>query len=98
GGPCPAHPHRAAAQRRAYRRHLTDGTSTLPSPIAPGLARSSAAHGGLSSIGRALDCGSRGYGFKPRRPPHLLERDIAPSCRLEGFHFGSCTAPAGPTD
>ncbi len=28
------------------------------------------ARGGLSSTGRALDCGSRGYGFEPRRPPH----------------------------
>ena len=25
--------------------------------------------GGLSSIGRASDCGSEGYGFNPRRPP-----------------------------
>ncbi len=26
--------------------------------------------GGLSSIGRASDCGSEGCGFEPRRPPH----------------------------
>ena len=26
--------------------------------------------GGCSSAGRALDCGSRGRGFKPRHPPH----------------------------
>jgi hypothetical protein len=37
------------------------------------------AHGGLSSIGRASDCGSEGYGFKPRRPPHQSERETAPS-------------------
>ncbi len=41
----------------------------------PATTRSSARHapcprGGLSSIGRASDCGSEGYGFKPRRPPH----------------------------
>ncbi len=30
--------------------------------------------GGLSSIGRASDCGSEGYGFKPRRPPHHSAR------------------------
>ena len=28
-----------------------------------------ACRGGLSSIGRASDCGSEGYGFNPRRPP-----------------------------
>ena len=27
--------------------------------------------GGLSSTGRAADCGSAGYGFDPHRPPHL---------------------------
>ncbi len=26
--------------------------------------------GGLSSTGRAADCGSAGYGFDPHRPPH----------------------------
>jgi hypothetical protein len=31
--------------------------------------------GGLSSIGRASDCGSEGYGFKPRRPPHHSEHE-----------------------
>jgi hypothetical protein len=31
-------------------------------------------HGGRSSIGGALDCGSRGYGFESRRPPHVLTK------------------------
>ena len=35
--------------------------------------------GGLSSTGRAADCGSAGYGFDPRRPPQLFPRDMAPS-------------------
>jgi hypothetical protein len=45
---------------------------TPPVPRAPGPARTRACRdrGGLSSIGRASDCGSEGYGFKPRRPPH----------------------------
>ena len=30
-----------------------------------------ASRGGLSSTGRASDCGSEGYGFEPRRPPQL---------------------------
>ena len=30
-----------------------------------------AAGGGHSSIGRALECGSKGRGFDPRWPPHL---------------------------
>ena len=34
--------------------------------------------GGLSSTGRASDCGSEGYGFKPRRPPHLPVQTAAP--------------------
>jgi hypothetical protein len=29
------------------------------------------ARGGLSSIGRASECGSEGYGFETRRPPQL---------------------------
>jgi hypothetical protein len=31
--------------------------------------------GGLSSTGRALDCGSRGYGFEPRRPPQTSRHE-----------------------
>ena len=30
--------------------------------------------GGLSSTGRASDCGSEGYGFEPRRPPQPPSR------------------------
>ena len=56
---CPVLPHR----RLAY---------TPPVPRAgPGRAARSD-RGGLSSIGRASDCGSEGCGFKPRRPPHRL--------------------------
>ncbi len=41
--------------------------------------------GGLSSIGRASDCGSEGYGFKPRRPPHLHARaKLTRTVRLHG--------------
>jgi hypothetical protein len=29
--------------------------------------------GGLSSIGRASECGSEGYGFETRRPPQFLQ-------------------------
>ena len=38
--------------------------------------------GGLSSTGRALDCGSRGYGFEPRRPPQhpALSRRAGRAC------------------
>ena len=39
---------------------------------AGGLYCRSLALGGLSSIGRAADCGSAGYGFDSRRPPHQL--------------------------
>ena len=30
-------------------------------------------HGGRSSVGRALDCGSSGRGFKSRRSPHFFQ-------------------------
>jgi hypothetical protein len=72
------------------RQHPTGphhrGTGAAPRPAARvhsrspgGSARASCAsakgtRGGLSSIGRALDCGSRGYGFEPRRPPHRPAR------------------------
>ena len=36
-----------------------------------GAARARGARGDLSSMGRALDCGSRGYGFEPHRSPQL---------------------------
>ncbi len=39
-------------------------------------APSRAARGGLSSIGRASDCGSDGCGFKSRRPPHFPARNV----------------------
>ena len=37
-------------------------------------------HGGCSSAGRALDCGSSGRGFEPHHPPHAAARRLrAPS-------------------
>ena len=48
-----------------------DGT---PPCFGPGTVRATLRpRGGLSSTGRASDCGSEGYGFKPRRPPHRQE-------------------------
>ena len=41
--------------------------------------RSRLPRGGLSSTGRASDCGSEGYGFKPRRPPHRPRDPAVPS-------------------
>ncbi len=53
----------------------TIASGTLRWPLARrARGRGRASHGGLSSIGRALDCGSRGYGFEPRRPPHSPAR------------------------
>lgn len=40
------------------------------SAYSPGLAR--LLYGASSSIGRALDCGSSGYGFEPREAPQRL--------------------------
>ncbi len=53
-------------------------SATLASPTGSSTAApvdTSAARGGLSSIGRASDCGSEGYGFNPRRPPQLPHTD-----------------------
>ena len=38
-------------------------------------------HGGRSSVGRALDCGSSGRGFKSRRSPHFfhVKGEVAPT-------------------
>src|SRR6185503_998512 len=59
---------------------------TLSGALAPGrsIGRSSARRGGLSSTGRASDCGSEGYGFDPHRPPQALRRKqpSGPSARL----------------
>ena len=32
--------------------------------------------GGNSSVGRALDCGSKGRGFKSRLPPHFRKEKV----------------------
>src|SRR5256885_5727576 len=37
--------------------------------------------GGCSSVGRALGCGPRGRGFKPRQPPRSEERRVGKECR-----------------
>src|SRR5687767_9147981 len=43
----------------------------------------SAPHGGRSSAGRALDCGSSGRGFEPLRPPsHSLTSSVIPLALL----------------
>ena len=65
------------------------GSGTLRESPDDGALRHAAGgrRGGLSSIGRALDCGSRGYGFDPRRPPHHLGATVRrwraphPRCR-----------------
>ena len=82
-----APPARAPCQfERHLRRSLADAACATR-PIAAGPARSRytpvasvpranprcprGRDGGLSSTGRAADCGSAGYGFDPRRPPQL---------------------------
>jgi hypothetical protein len=63
-------------QRWAFVTRDARGDAPLPATLRvrdglPDEDRSSPRRlGGLSSIGRASDCGSEGYGFKPRRPPH----------------------------
>jgi hypothetical protein len=52
----------------------TGYTPVARSPDGPPVPCRDRARGGLSSTGRASDCGSEGYGFKPRRPPHIPER------------------------
>ena len=57
----------------------------------PGRASACGDLGGLSSIGRASDCGSEGYGFKPGRPPHLPARRPARSrAERQGRHRDCC--------
>src|SRR5687768_7207664 len=48
--------------------------------------------GGLSSTGRASDCGSEGYGFKPRRPPHL-HTSSRHRRRFAAFEFAPAASP-----
>ena len=63
---------RPAAPSRELGPRLTGACRWATIPAAA--LRPRAVRGGLSSIGRASDCGSEGYGFKPRRPPHVCAR------------------------
>ena len=99
----PPHPtalRRAGAGRRRRSRRGDDrpaasGTGVhCAGPGAPRAARPRD-RGGLSSIGRASDCGSEGYGFKPRRPPHHARprRPVSPITR--GSWSGGRLGPVG---
>ena len=96
-------PHRGRSNRsngrppdgagRTCRRRRT---GTLRAPTLPARPVERVAHGGLSSIGRASDCGSEGYGFKPRRPPHQSERESGPRCDPGATSFERCTPSVPP--
>ena len=63
---------RSSPDRRGPRASLRPPRGIRYTPLAlRGAARARGARGDLSSMGRALDCGSRGYGFEPHRSPQL---------------------------
>ena len=53
---------------------------------------------GVAQLGRALDCGSSGRGFKSRRSPHFFyhapvaQLDRVPDFESVGRRFESCRA------
>jgi hypothetical protein len=74
-----------ARLRKVSNHALNDRCGQDPEPAdsesdAQSKSESDGNRGGLSSIGRASDCGSEGCGFKPRRPPHFSHEQNDCSC------------------
>src|SRR5688572_19731397 len=77
--------------RRGWIRQRTETqrpSGTLPVAHARPVGTAAlVSRGGLSSTGRASDCGSEGYGFDPHRPPQLPNRERHGS----GSGYVACT-------